>query len=270
MIDKFILKALSEDMPEGDITTENIIPLNSQSNARFIAKESGIISGINIAKRVFELVGGNFNMEILVNDGEMVSKGDVIALIEGDTHTILKGERVALNIMQRMSGIATKTYQCVSLCQGKTKILDTRKTMPNMRYFDKLAVTHGKGTNHRYSLSDMVMIKDNHIEAAGSITNAVNKVFGKVNCKIEVEVENIEMFKEALNTPCDIIMLDNMTLEEMKECIILNNGSKLLEASGNMDSSRIEDVSKIGVDYISIGALTHSVMALDISLKFKK
>lgn len=268
-MDEFILNALREDMPNGDITTDNIIPCDEVSHARFIAKEDGIVSGINIAKRVFELVGGEFTMEIYIDDGAFVRKGDIIARIQGKTRTILKGERVALNILQRMSGIATETNRYVSLCEGNTKILDTRKTVPNMRYFDKIAVTHGHGVNHRFSLSDMVMIKDNHIEAAGSITEAVNRCYGKVDCQIEVEVENIDMFKEALETPCDIIMLDNMSNDEMAECVKLNQGRKKLEASGNMTLSRIRDVSLTGVDYISVGAITHSVKALDISLKFK-
>lgn len=269
VVDKIIKNALREDMPEGDITTDYIIPEDEVSNARFIAKEDGIISGLEVVKRVFELVGGSFKLEAKVKDGDHVRKGDVIASIEGLTRTILKGERIALNLMQRMSGIATETNKYVSLCTGKTKILDTRKTAPNLRYFDKLAVKHGGGTNHRFSLSDMVMIKDNHIEAAGSITEAVNRVYGKVKVKIEVEVEDLEMFKEALNTPCDIIMLDNMSNELMAECVRINNGKKQVEASGNMCLERINAVSKLGVDFISVGNLTHSVKALDISLKFK-
>ncbi len=266
-MDKFILDALKEDMPEGDITTDNIISDSEISEARFIAKEDGVLSGILIAKRVFQLVGGQFEMEIFINDGDCVKKGDIISIIKGKTRTILKGERVALNIMQRMSGIASETKLYVDKLVGNTKILDTRKTMPNMRYFDKLAVLHGGGTNHRFGLSDMVMIKDNHIKAAGSISNAVNKVYGLVSTQIEVEVENIDMFKEAISTPCDIIMLDNMTNDQMKECIALNNG-KQLEASGNMVLDRITSVSSLGVDFISVGAITHSVKALDISLKF--
>ncbi len=266
---KIIKNALQEDMPNGDITTDNIISKDHISQGKFIAKEDGIIAGIKIAEEVFNLAGGNVFISWNVKDGDEVKKGDILATLNGNTRTLLKGERTALNIMQRMSGIATMTNKCVKACVGNTKILDTRKTMPNFRYLDKLAVVIGGGQNHRYSLSDMVLIKDNHIEAAGSITNAINLVEGKVNCKIEVEVETIEQFLEAYNTNCDIIMLDNMSDEAMKKCVDLNNHKKLLEASGNMTLDRIKKVSSIGVDFISIGALTHSVKALDISLKFK-
>ncbi|MBO5542166.1 MAG: carboxylating nicotinate-nucleotide diphosphorylase, partial [Acholeplasmatales bacterium] len=219
---------------------------------------------------VFEIVGGEFNIKFNVKDGDKVNKYDVIAEIDGETKTILKGERVALNLMQRMSGIATVTNKYVHEVVGDTKILDTRKTTPNLRYIEKLAVKHGGGTNHRFSLSDMVMLKDNHIDAVGSITKAVELIKTKVpsNIKVEVEVENIDQFKEALNTEADIIMLDNMSTEMMAECVKLNDHKKKLEASGNMTLGRIKEVSETGVDYISVGALTHSVMAFDISLKF--
>lgn len=268
IVDEIIKNALNEDMPNGDITTDNLIPLGHQSFARFIAKEEGIISGCDVVRRVFEIIGGSFELEFRVKDGDLVKPLDLIATLKGDTKTILKGERVALNLFQRMSGIATETKKYTKELAGNTKILDTRKTTPNLRYLEKLAVTHGGGTNHRYSLSDMVMLKDNHIDAAGGITNAVNKIRPFVNCQIEVEVETIEQFKEALSTPCDIIMLDNMSNDDMLECVKLNNGLKKLEASGNMSVSRIKEVSLLGVDYISVGALTHSVKALDISLKF--
>ena len=267
-VDKIIKEALNEDMPTGDVTTDNLIPDGHQSKAMFIAKEDGVISGVEVVKRVFELLGGKVNIKFYKKDGDKVSKFDTIAKIEGDTKTILKGERVALNLFQRMSGIATITNKFVSKVKGNTKILDTRKTMPGLRYLDKLAVTHGGGTNHRYSLSDMVMLKDNHIDAVGGITEAVRLIKPKVNVKIEVEVETLAQFKEALDTECDIIMLDNMSLDLMKECVKLNNHKKLLEASGNMSLDRIEDVSSTGVDFISVGAITHSVKALDISLKF--
>lgn len=267
-VDKIIKEALNEDMPTGDVTTDNLIPDGHQSKAMFIAKEDGVISGVEVVKRVFELLGGKVNIKFYKKDGDKVSKLDTIAKIEGDTKTILKGERVALNLFQRMSGIATITNKFVSKVKGNTKILDTRKTMPGLRYLDKLAVTHGGGTNHRYSLSDMVMLKDNHIDAVGGITEAVRLIKPKVNVKIEVEVETLAQFKEALDTECDIIMLDNMSLDLMKECVKLNNHKKLLEASGNMSLDRIEDVSSTGVDFISVGAITHSVKALDISLKF--
>ncbi len=267
-VDKIIKDALNEDMPEGDVTTDNLIPSNHKSKAFFIAKEDGIISGTEVVKRVFELVGGKSSITFYKKDGDKVSKLDKIAKIEGDTRTILKGERVALNLFQRMSGIATETNKYVKEVVGNTKILDTRKTMPGLRYLDKLAVTHGGGTNHRYSLSDMVMLKDNHIDAAGGITKAVKIMKSKTNLKVEVEVETLDQFKEALTTDADIIMLDNMTTELMAECVKLNNGKKQLEASGNMTIGRIKEVSKTGVDFISVGAITHSVKALDISLKF--
>lgn len=266
---KIIKNALEEDMPSGDITTDNIIPVDHISQGKFIAKEDGIIAGVEVANEVFKLAGGNVSISWNVKDGDEVKKGDILAVLSGNTSTLLKGERTALNIMQRMSGIATMTNKCVKACVGKTKILDTRKTMPNFRYLDKLSVVIGGGENHRYSLSDMVLIKDNHIEAAGSITEAVKRVEKKVDCKIEVEVESLDQFKEALNTSCDIIMLDNMSNELMKECVTLNDNKKQLEASGNMTLERIKEVSSLGVDFISLGALTHSVKALDISLKFK-
>ena len=264
-----IKNALKEDMPMGDITTDNIIPENHNSIGKFIAKEDGIIAGVAIANEVFNLAGGNVNISWVVKDGDFVKKGEIIATLNGNTRTLLHGERTALNIMQRMSGIATFTNQCVKACVGKTRILDTRKTMPNLRILDKQAVVIGGGKNHRYCLSDMVLIKDNHIEAAGSIKEAVRRVQEKVSCDIEVEVETIEQFLEAMNTKCSIIMLDNMSDELMKKCVEINAGKKLLEASGNMTLERIKTVSSLGVDYISLGALTHSVKALDISLKFK-
>ncbi len=268
-VKQIIINALKEDMPNGDITTDNIIPLNHISTGKFISKEDGIIAGVDIPLEVFNLAGGNVDIIWNVKNGDEVKKGQVLATLKGNTRTLLRGERTALNIMQRMSGIATLTNKCVKACVGNTKILDTRKTMPNFRILDKQAVVIGGGKNHRYCLSDMVLIKDNHIEAAGSITEAVRRVEGKVQCKIEVEVESMEQFLEASNTTCDIIMLDNMSDELMKECVKLNNNKKLLEASGNMTLERIKEVSSLGVNYISLGALTHSVKALDISLKFK-
>ncbi len=270
VVDRIIKNALKEDMPTGDITTDNIFPDGHKSHAKFISKDDGIVSGCEVVKRVFEIVGGDFTIKFNVKDGDHVNKFDVLAEIEGETKTILKGERVALNLMQRMSGIATVTNRYVKEVVGNTKILDTRKTTPNLRYLEKLAVKHGGGTNHRFSLSDMVMLKDNHIDAAGGITKAVELIKSKVpaNIKIEVEVENLDQFKEALNTEADIIMLDNMSTELMAECVKLNASKKLLEASGNMNLGRIKEVSAIGVDFISVGALTHSVKAFDISLKF--
>lgn len=268
VVDRIIKNALYEDMPQGDITADNLIPDGHKSKAKFIAKEEGIISGCEVVKRVFELIGKEVRLDFNFHDGSHVKPYDIIASIEGDTKTILKGERVALNLFQRMSGIATVTAKYVNEIEGDCKILDTRKTTPGLRYLEKLAVSHGGGTNHRFSLSDMVMIKDNHIDASGGIKEAVKTIKPKVNCKIEVEVETLEQFKEALETDCDVIMLDNMSNELTRTCVLLNNNKKKLEASGNMVLERIKEVSLLGVDFISVGALTHSPMALDISLKF--
>ncbi len=268
-IDNIIINALKEDMPTGDITVDNLIPDDEISDAKLIAKDNGIISGIEVFKRVFELIDNTVEINLLVKDGQKVSNKELLATLHGKTQTLLKGERTALNILQRMSGIATETNKYVSVCEKTCKILDTRKTMPNLRILDKKAVKDGGGTNHRYCLSDMVMIKDNHIDACGSITNAVKLAKERTSgVKIEVEVETIEQFREALNTDCDIIMLDNMSDELMRECVLINNHKKKLEGSGNMTLERIPSASKTGVDYISVGALTHSVKALDISLKF--
>lgn len=264
-----IKRALKEDMPTGDITTDNLIPEGHQSTAYFIAKEDGILSGIEVVKKVFETVGGNYKLSFSVKDGDSVKNKQMLGTVIGDTRTILKAERVSLNILQRMSGIATTTHAYVQKLQGNCKILDTRKTTPNLRILEKKAVVDGGGTNHRYCLSDMVMIKDNHIEAVGSIRKAVELAKERTSgVKIEVEVETLQQFEEALGTPCDIIMLDNMSNEMMLTCVKKNNHQKLLEASGNMTLDRIALVSALGVDYISVGALTHSVKSLDISLKF--
>ncbi|MDE6946838.1 MAG: carboxylating nicotinate-nucleotide diphosphorylase [Anaeroplasmataceae bacterium] len=264
-----IQRALLEDMPHGDITTDHLIPTNHQSKAYFIAKEEGIISGIEVVEEVFRQVGGTYTLEFLVKDGDAVSNKQLLGTVFGDTSTILKAERVSLNLLQRMSGIATYTHRFVKELVGNTKLLDTRKTTPNLRILEKKAVVDGGGTNHRYCLSDMVMIKDNHIEAVGSITEAVRLAKQKTkHVKIEVEVESWEQFLEALHTDCDMIMLDNMSTELMKKCVEVNQHQKLLEASGNMSLNRIKEVSEVGVDFISVGALTHSVKALDISLKF--
>lgn len=269
IIDNIIINALKEDMPNGDVTVDNLIPIDEISDAKLIAKDCGVISGIEVFKRVFEILDKDVSIKLLVKDGDKVENKQLIATLHGKTQVLLKGERTALNILQRMSGIATETAKYVANCVKPCEILDTRKTMPNLRILDKKAVKDGGGTNHRYCLSDMVMIKDNHIDACGSITNAVRIAKEKTNgIKIEVEVETIDQLKEALNTECDIIMLDNMSNELMAECVKINNHKKKLEASGNMKLERINSVSKLGVDYISVGALTHSVKALDISLKF--
>lgn len=268
---KIINEALKEDIPTMDITTENLFT-NETSEGIFIAKEPGVLSGIEVMKKVFEILDETVHIKILNGDSEHADKGDIIAIIGGKTSSILKGERIALNLMQRMSGIASLTNQFVKeVGNNNTKILDTRKTTPNLRVLEKMAVVHGGGINHRFSLSDQVLIKDNHIKSAGSIEKAVRIIKSKIdqNIRIEVEVESIDQFIEASNTECDIIMLDNMSNDLMRECVARNSG-KLLEASGNMVLSRIKEVAETGVDFISVGALTHSYKSMDISLKFNK
>jgi len=270
-LDDFINSALDEDIGTGDITTLACVPESAVSNGFFIAKEPGVISGLNVLKRVFELIDSTVSVTTLVNDGEHVKTGDIIAEISGPSRAILTGERTALNLLQHMSGIATKTAEAVREVEGtKTKILDTRKTTPGLRVLDKYAVKCGGGTNHRFNLADGVLIKDNHIKAAGGITNAVYSV-QKNNpntLRIEVETENLEQIKEALNAGADIIMLDNMTPELMTEAVKLIDGKALTEASGNMGERDLKTIAETGVDFISIGALTHSIKAMDISLRF--
>jgi len=270
-IDNIILNALKEDIPSIDVTTDNLFS-SEVSEGVFIAKEPGIISGVQVMKRVFELIDKDIYFKVINVDSTYVETGNVIAIISGKSLSILKGERVALNLFQRMCGVATLTNSFVKEVGNlNTKILDTRKTTPNLRILEKMAVLHGGGINHRYSLSDQVMIKDNHIKAAGSITRAVEIIKTKVDhsIKVEVEVENYNQFLEAIKTECDIIMLDNMTNDLMKKCVETNDG-KLLEASGNMILERIKGVAETGVDFISVGALTHSYRSMDISLKFNK
>jgi nicotinate-nucleotide pyrophosphorylase (carboxylating) len=267
---QIIDNALKEDMPSGDIST-SVLFSDELATARFIAKEKGVLSGIHVAEATFHQVDSQTKFTANCRDGDRVEKGSVIATVSGKTQSLLMAERVALNFLQRMSGIATLTRAFVDLTAGtKARILDTRKTTPGLRILEKQAVRDGGGTNHRMSLSDMVMLKDNHIKAAGSITRAVQIVKEKYqsNYPIEVEVESMMQFEEALATECDIIMLDNMPLAEMAECVRVNHGNKLLEASGNMTLDRIHEVAKTGVDLISVGQLTHSYKSLDISLKF--
>jgi len=271
-IDKIIIDALKEDIPTIDVTTDNLFT-NETSEGIFIAKQNGVLSGVLVMKRVFELLDKNVYIKIINSDGTRVENGDIIAIISGKTASILKGERVALNLMQRMSGIATLTSLFVKETgHSNTKILDTRKTTPNLRIIEKMAVIHGGGINHRFSLSDQVMIKDNHIKSAGSISAAVEIIKNKIdhNIKIEVEVEDFGQFLEALETQCDIIMLDNMDNNLTRKCVAVNQKKKLIEASGNMILSRIREVSETGVDFISVGALTHSYKSMDISLKFNR
>lgn len=272
-VDDIIKTALQEDIHYVDVTTDYLLDENHKSKAYYIAKADGIICGIDIAKRVFELVGGDFSMEILVHDGEKVKKGDIIANMQGSTRTLLKGERTALNILQHMSGIATATNNCVELVKGtNAKITDTRKTLPGLRPLQKYAVTVGGGKNHRYNLSDGAMLKDNHVDAYGGITQAVNALRKKIGhmTKIELEVRNLDELKEALDTGVEIIMLDNMSCEDMKKAVEINNGKAMLEASGNVTAENIRNIAETGVDIISLGALTHSVTCFDISMRIAK
>ena len=271
-IDKVVLNALEEDMPYGDVTTDNLISDEDFTEAKFIAKADGVISGMPVAARVFELIDSRTSLEILKNDGECVQKGDIIAILRGPTAAVLKGERTALKLMQRMSGIATRTRVFTELVKDyPVSVADTRKTTPGLRYLEKYAVRCGGGRNHRYSLSDAVMLKDNHIAAGGGILSAVRKVRANIphTVKIEVEVENMDMVRDAVESGADIIMLDNMNEAAMAEAVRYIAGRALVEASGDVTEERICAIAETGVDIISIGRITHSVKALDISLRFK-
>ncbi len=270
---ELIKEALIEDGVDNDITTLNLVSKDKMLTGSFIVKATGVVSGIDVAKEVFKQINPRIKMEILKANGTFVNRGDVIATIEGPMRDILRGERVALNFLQRMSGIAATTAKFVQELAGTNcKILDTRKTAPLLRVFERQAVRDGGGENHRFNLSDRVLIKDNHIAASGSIQDAVSilrKAVGR-GMIIEVEVETLDEFMEALNTSADVIMLDNMSNEVMKKCVELNEGKKKLEASGNIELKKVRSVALLGVDYISVGSLTHSYKALDISLKFRK
>ncbi|MBZ4645497.1 MAG: NadC [Clostridia bacterium] len=272
MVDEIISKALSEDIGTGDITTASTIPKDQKISGKFIAKEAGVICGLEVVKKVFEKIDGEIIMIPHVTDGERVNKGDLIAEIKGPAVGVLTGERVALNFLQRLSGISTKTAQLLEEVKGtKAKITDTRKTTPGLRVLEKYAVRVGGGVNHRFNLSDGILIKDNHIKAAGSITNAIAAARKNAphTLKIEVEVESMEQIEEALEAGADIIMLDNMGTEEMKKAVARINGRALVEASGNMGEKDLREVADTGVDLISVGALTHTVKAMDISLRFE-
>ena len=269
-IDRLITAALEEDIHYIDVTTDNLMDDAHTSEAYYLAKDSGVLCGIDVAKRVFELVGGRFQMDIRIHDGEKVKKGDIIATMTGSTKTLLKGERTALNILQHMSGIATATSRCVELVEGtRAQITDTRKTLPGLRPLQKYAVTVGGGKNHRYNLSDGAMLKDNHIDAYGGIKQAVQERRAKIGhmVKIEVEVRTLTELEEALSAGADIIMLDNMSCEEMTRAVQLVNGRVPLEASGNVTEATIRSIAETGVDIISLGALTHSVKCFDISMR---
>lgn len=268
-IDLLIEDALKEDINSWDLATEAVIPKEQESEGLFLAKEDGLICGIEIAKRVFEILEYDGVFEIKKGDGEIVKKGDEVARIKGNTRAILMGERTALNILQHLSGIATRTRMAVNMISNHTKILDTRKTLPGLRLLQKYAVKVGGGENHRYNLSQAAMLKDNHIKAVGGVKKAVEEARKNLGpmVAIEVEVSNLQELKEALETDVNMIMLDNMDTKSMREAVEITNKRVALEASGNMTLERLIEVSETGVDYISIGALTHSVKALDISLK---
>ena len=260
--------AYAEDIGDGDITTNNLINPGDNRTAQFVAKAEGVIAGLPVAEMVFKKFDKNIEWKEFMPDGSKVKPGDIIAEFKGNYRALLTGERKALNFLQRLSGIASYAARCMKEIEGtKVEILDTRKTLPGYRYLDKYAVRMGGASNHRFGLYDMVMIKDNHIQVAGGITAAVNAIRKQVpkSIKIEVETSNIEQVKEALEADVDIIMLDNMSSSLMKECVELINKRAKIEASGNMTTKRIRKVAHTGVDYISIGALTHSVKALDIS-----
>lgn len=268
--DRLIRMALEEDITSEDITTNSVMREKKIGEVQLICKESGVIAGIWVFQRVFTLLDENTETEFYAKDGDRVEKGQLLGVIKGDIRVLLSGERTALNYLQRMSGIATYTRQIADLLEGSsTKLLDTRKTTPNMRIFEKYAVKIGGGYNHRYNLSDGILLKDNHIGAAGSVKKAVEmaREYAPFVRKIEVETENLDMVKEALEAGADIIMLDNMSPEMMKEAVALIGGRAKTECSGNVTRENIEKLVSIGVDYISSGALTHSAPILDLSLK---
>lgn len=268
--DKYIKMALEEDINSEDVSTNAVMPEYKKGEVQLICKEDGIIAGLMVFERVFTLLDSDTQVTCHVKDGDEVKKGEVLAVVTGDIRVLLSGERTALNYLQRMSGIATYTRSVARLLEGtKTTLLDTRKTTPGMRVFEKYAVRVGGGANHRYNLSDGVLLKDNHIDAAGGVTQAVQaaRAYAPFVRKIEVETENLDMVREAVEAGADIIMLDNMTPNQMAEAIQIINGRAETECSGNVTRENINTITQLGVDYISSGALTHSAPILDISLK---
>lgn len=267
-----IEQALSEDIGTGDVTTEATIPADSVGTAEMLAKQDLVLAGLDVSREVFHYLDKAIQFTSLANDGDRIKKSAFIARVSGSTRVLLTGERVALNLLQHMSGISTLTAKYVEKLSGlNAKVLDTRKTLPGLRELEKYAVRMGGGKNHRLGLYDMVLIKDNHITAAGGITSAVQRVRAKMQArlKIEVETKNLEEVREALAVKADIIMLDNMSLDMMSEAVKLINGRTLVEASGNVTLETIRKIAETGVDYISSGSLTHSAPAADISMKIK-
>ena len=268
--DKLIQMALEEDITSEDVSTNAVMPKAQKGSVDLIAKQDGIIAGLDVYARTFELLDADTQIEFQCADGDAVKKGQLLAVVTGDIRGLLSGERVALNYLQRMSGIATYTHEVAEMLKGSSvTLLDTRKTTPNCRIFEKYAVRVGGGQNHRYNLSDGVLLKDNHIGAAGSVTKAIQmaKAYAPFVRKIEVEVETLEQVKEAAEAGADIIMLDNMTPDTMKQAVDLINGRAKTECSGNITRENIKKICEIGVDYVSSGALTHSAPILDISMK---
>ena len=268
--DQLIRMALQEDITSEDVSTNAVMPTATKGTVDLIAKEDGVIAGLDIYARVFTILDEKTEIDFYCKDGDEVKNGELMATVTGDIRVLLSGERVALNYLQRMSGIATYTRQVAKLLEGsKVTLLDTRKTTPNCRVFEKYAVRVGGGCNHRYNLSDGVLLKDNHIGAAGSVTKAVQmaKAYAPFVRKIEIEVETLEQVKEAVEAGADIIMLDNMTPEVMKQAVELINGRAQTECSGNITKENIQKIREIGVDFVSSGALTHSAPILDISMK---
>lgn len=270
-LDSIIGRALEEDMPAGDITSESIIPPYSESEAIFMAKEEGILAGIDVSHRVFELIDPSITFEKMLEDGRAFHQGETLAKISGSSISLLKGERTALNFLQRLSGIATTTRKFVQALSGaKTKILDTRKTTPGLRVLEKYAVRMGGGENHRLNLSEMVLIKDNHLKIVGSIKEAVKRARKRARkgVKIEVETTSLEEVKEAVSSGADMVMLDNMSLEEMRGVMNWLRERVPVEVSGKVSLSRVKKIAALGVDYISVGSLTHSYKSMDISMEF--
>ena len=268
--DELIRSALKEDITSEDVTTNAVMRERVEGRVELIAKAEGVICGLWVFERTFKILDSSTRVEFKAKDGDRVVKGQLVAIVTGDIRVLLSGERVALNFLQRMSGIATYTAQMVKLLEGsKTKLLDTRKTTPNMRLFEKYAVTVGGGCNHRYNLSDGILLKDNHIGAAGSIKRAVQlaREYAPFVRKIEVEVENLEMCREALEAGADIIMLDNMSVGDMKKAVRMIDGKAVTECSGNVTKDTVKNIVETGVDFISSGALTHSAPILDLSMK---
>ena len=269
-VDDYIINTLKEDITSEDVSTNAVMPENKQGKADLICKQDGIVCGLDVFERTFKILDYTIRFEANYKDGDFVKKGDLIGVIYGDVKAILSGERTALNYLQRMSGIATMTREYVNELKGyKTVLLDTRKTTPNMRPFEKHAVKVGGATNHRYNLSDGVLLKDNHIGAAGSVTKAIEmaKAYAPFVRKIEIETETLDQVKEALDAGADIIMLDNMDNDTMRKAVEMIDGKAQTECSGNVTKERLKEIAEIGVDFVSCGALTHSAMIMDVSLK---